>query len=319
MNPSVDRRNVVIGLSALVSGCNHSPAPTGSQERASEGRPILSESVHCGVASADGRYQATVRLCRYPAAGIAWQWAHVLLDGTFYSFTVHDAECAPAPVSDGEGGARFADAANAFVFERAGPGNRLTGARAHVRCGLRKSASAIHGDGPHTADIRLDFVPAVRHAGLLPGRIEVFGTGNARMTIDGRPVTFSGPAQYHEQVQTDPRFTVPFAYGTLWAGDAGMTLLLTPNGSGGYLAASTHTLDVTGLKVAAPANLRRVDLEYADGTRTRFEARVRADYAIPVYGRNWRGAMVRADFGGRQWVGHINDFRPDEVPYAKLL
>lgn len=88
MSGDIDRRDLVVGLSSLMAGCVHSPAPSASPALAAEGQPIPSESVHCGVASADGRFQATVRLCRYPAAGIAWQWAHLLLDGEFYSFTM---------------------------------------------------------------------------------------------------------------------------------------------------------------------------------------------------------------------------------------
>lgn len=142
--------------------------------------------------------------------------------------------------------------------------------------------------------------------------------GHARVTVDGRTIRFSGPAQYHEQFQTDPRFTVPFSYTTLWAGDAGMTLLLVPGDSGGYLVTSNRTREVSAVEVSAPGGSRAVALLDADGARKAFDARIRAEYAIHVYGHNWRGAMVSAAFGGRQWLGHINDFRPEDMPYAGL-
>jgi hypothetical protein len=313
--PLLSRRQTLIGLTGSLAGCVGFPRWPSMPELAGEGRSILSQSVQCGVASSDGRFQATVRLCRYPEAGIAWQWAHLLLDGELYAFTRHDARCRPGTGIEAVAGTPIADADNDFVFERLDPEPRARAVEVRARCGLRKSAAALHGFGPHSGDIRLNFQPLLRYAGLLPDRTEVFGRGSAKITIAGRSFAFDGQAQYHEQVQTIPRFVVPFGYATLWAGDAGMTLLITPRGSGGYLVTLERSTDMANIAISAPDEARAITLIDTAGTKLAFVARVRSEYAIPVYGHTWRGAMVSAEFADRRWVGHINDFRPTEVPY----
>jgi hypothetical protein len=94
-----------------------------------------------------------------------------------------------------------------------------------------------------------------------------------------------------------------------------MTLLITPRGSGGYLVTLERSTDMANIAISAPDEARAITLIDTAGTKLAFVARVRSEYAIPVYGHTWRGAMVSAEFADRRWVGHINDFRPTEVPY----
>jgi hypothetical protein len=285
-------------------------------ERAEEGVATPSESVHCGVASADGAQQVTLRLCRYPEAGLAWLWAHCLLDGNVYSFTDHAVPCAPDAAADSSSMVRFADAQDMFVFRRQGERVSPVAAAVAGRCGLRHGGEARHGAGPLKARIEVSFRTQARYSGLLPGRTEVFGPGRAEVNIAGRQWTFEGPAQFHEQRQTEPRFTVPFAYGTFWSGDAGMTLLLTPQGQGGYMVTPAGTRELNAVAMPPSGGSRQLELGFADGERTAFSVSERGHYAIPVYGRSWRGAMIQADAFGRRWYGHLNDFRGEDVPYA---
>ena len=46
-------------------------------------------------------------------------------------------------------------------------------------------------------------------------------------------------------------------------------------------------------------------------------ASVVESYTIPLVGNRWRGHMVRAQLGGREFMGHINDYIIGAgVPYS---
>lgn len=277
----------------------------------------LSESVHSGVSSQDGAQRLTMRLCRYPALGLSWLWIHARIENVFYSFVDHLAPCTNEPVNVEANSVRYADAGSALVFHREGRAGAPTAAGAEGVCRALASATSRFGaqDTPLAARIR--FSPERLYAGLNRGRTEVFGRGEADIELGGRTYRFSGPAQFHEQGQTQPRFTAPFCYATLWGDGAASTLLISRGRREGYLLEGDRTVNVTSVSIAPRAPRRALVVSLADGRRLEGEAVVRQAYTIPITGQIWRGHMVDVELGGRTYRGHVNDFDiADGVPYT---
>jgi hypothetical protein len=275
-----------------------------------------SESVHSGVASEDGEQRLTVRLCRYPELGLAWVWVHARVGGEFYSFVDHMAPCGTDATPDGETFARYRDTAGSLVFERLGAVNRPAEASIVGKVRARKSATSAFGAGEHDVAVRIRFTPARLYSGLNAGRTEVFGKSTAKVTIDGKEHVISGPAQFHEQRQTNPRFTAPFCYMSLWGDGAASTMLIAPKRRDGYLLEGDKSTEVETMTIDPPAPRRAMHVQLADGRKLEGEARVVQAYTIPLVGNTWRGHMVDVELGGKTYRGHVNDYIiGDGVPY----
>lgn len=276
----------------------------------------LSESVHSGVSSDDGEQRLTMRLCRYPELGVAWLWVHARIDGEFYSFVNHMAPSGTdASKVDGDD-VRYSDAAGSLAFERRGKVSAPTSCTVSGRCKAHRSATSTFGDGAHPLEARIAFTPQRLYSGLNRGRTEVFGRGTASVTVGGRSHEFAGPAQFHEQGQTNPRFTAAFCYMTLWGDGAASTMLITANRREGYLLEGDKATEVASVFIDPPAPRREMRVALADGRRLEGEAVVKQAYTLPIVGNTWRGHMMNVELGGRTYRGHINDYLiNDGVPY----
>ena len=40
-----------------------------------------------------------------------------------------------------------------------------------------------------------------------------------------------------------------------------------------------------------------------------------ASYDVPIFGRMWNGAIVRAEVDGRSLIGMFNDWRPEDSTF----
>jgi hypothetical protein len=179
-----------------------------------------------------------------------------------------------------------------------------------------RTATSRLGAGDHDLSFDIAFTPARLYSGLNRGRTEVFGKSRASVIVDGERFEIEGPAQFHEQRQTAPRFTRPFAYITLWGKNAASTLLVTAARRDGYVLQGDTATDVEHVRLDPPGARRTFAARLKDGRTLEGEAEVVQAYSIPIVGQSWKGHMVRAELGGQQLMGHMNDFLSDQVPYG---
>jgi hypothetical protein len=314
--PTLTRRSVLIApLAAGIAACSSTPQGRPA-DHAFQNLETLSESVHSGVASRDGQYRLTVRLCRYPDLGLSWIWIHARTPAGFFSYVDHLAPCGKAPIAADRDAARYADAADRIVFQRTGPVTMPVSVTVTGHGLAHRTNQSRFGDGAHPLEFSIRFSPERLYAGLLPGRTEVFGHTQANIIINGESFDIEGPAQFHEQRQTTPRFTQAFSYGTLWGETVDATCLLTAKRQEGYLLGDGDPQDIHGISLGRPADLRTLAVRVASGDWLAGEVRQVQGYTIPIIGQLWQGHMVNVDLGGRQYFGHVNDFMPAGVPYA---
>ncbi len=320
----MDRRTVMAGLAAVpLSGPLWGTRPAsaaGDCTEAVRGKALYSESVHTGAASMDGRYGINTRLCRYPEIGLAWIWVHAYTPDGFWAYTDHCAPCGPARTAVAGDEVRYAASKPALLsYMRSGPAADPRSASCSARVMARASREARHGPGDVTLDIESAFQPRLGFAGLLEGRTEIFGWSSVALTIGGQRISFEGPAQFHEQVQTEARFTIPFTYATLWGARTASTLVVSPEGSGGYILRGRGTDDVSLFErfaITPPAPERRLILTRPDGSTRELIAHRRQSYGIPALGEPWYGTMTTIDLDGEILYGNINDYIPGRMPYA---
>jgi hypothetical protein len=152
------------------------------------------------------------------------------------------------------------------------------------------------------------FSPRAGFSGLLPGRSESFGRARFACTIDRRTVEFEGPAQFHEQPQTAPRFTTPFAFASLWSPEACGTFLASPGGSGGYMIERGAVKRAAAVHATLAPEALALDIGL-DGARARLPFELVRGYRVPIYGREWRGRFVRSRYGEHALVGFFNSWQ----------
>ncbi len=277
----------------------------------------LSESVHSGVSSDDGQLRLTMRLCRYPELGLAWIWMHARTPDGFFSYVDHLAPCGHHKTATENENAFYNDWAAQLTFERLGRVDNPTQVTIRGACFAQRSPVSAFGRGDKLLTTNVRFTPERLYSGLNRGRTEVFGRAEATVTIDGKATQIEGPAQFHEQGQTNPRFTAPFCYMTLWGSGAASTMLIAPNRRDGYLLEGDRTTEVEDVTVDPPAARRALRVKLADGRTLEGEASVVQAYTIPLVGRTWRGHMMNVTLGDREYRGHINDYIIGAgVPYA---
>lgn len=291
------RRFVLSSLACSLASCTM----TTSSFRPAEGEDIYSESVQVSLADPSGRNFLSVRLCQYPDANIAWIWAAVFVDGRFWKYQNNAAHWSGTPSVSPEG--RHAE----YLADTG------TTRIQYIREGSRLSPA--HGKmvftSPEEGGISLEvaFDPAGQFAGLIPGRTEVFGRATAMVRLGGQDVSFAGPGQWHEQQQTDPRFTTPFVYASLWGDGVYSTLLQTPEGSGGYLIRNGRVDLFSAAAFGPPAFEREVRLTGRDGPGAELRLEEVKSYYLDIYGKRWRGAFVKSDFLGTRVCGFANTWQ----------
>lgn len=302
-------------LSTLAAGACVTPRGGAPMDARFGNLETQSDSVHSGVSSEDGSKRLTVRLCHYPELGLAWVWIHARTPEGFFSYVDH---VSPAQlVSDQAFGRTYRDDARTLEFMRMGEKERPRGATITGSCLARKSPTSMFGSGENRVNLSVEFSPERSYSGLNAGRTEVFGRARAVVTIDVRRTEIEGPAQFHEQGQTNPRFTAPFCYMTLWGDGAASTMLITARRRDGYLLEGNGSSEVTDVIIDPPAMQRKLKVTLADGRALAGEAVVVQAYTIPIVGTTWRGHMVNVELGGRSYRGHINDFIiGDGVPHG---
>jgi hypothetical protein len=312
------RRTVLAGAVASLgitglSGCMAGRAEMLRPREANlppKGTATLSQSVMLSGADTTGTHFAAIRACQYPETGVTWLWAMVHSPDGFYQFAANNVPWDGPALTELE----------ALEAEYRATLGRKTYAK-YKRIGALKAPklvtleAAFDSDGQWGADrghvtVRAEFKPNSGFAGLLTGRTEAFGRAQFAVTIAGKPISFDGPAQFHEQSQTSARFVEPFAFASLWSADLFSTLLDVPPNSGGYvieagqareLKRAAFTLDSNGARTVT-ASL----LDNGKPVDAAFEV-IRA-YGLPLYGDTWRGRFVRGTLLGRPVVGMLNSW-----------
>lgn len=279
--------------------------------------PVWSESVALFVTSADAADAVSLRLCRYPSAGTAWLWAHVFTADNAWSYNVDHLPCDDT-VTDVEA-ADVTYALEGAAFTRDGSREAPTGGTAVVAVNAHIGTDAPDAEGSTPVRIEGTFTPSGSAGGILPGRSELLGTAEATVHVGDRTFAVAGPAQFHEQHQTNPRFVVPFTYATLRGPSLSAVALVAPRRSGGFalhheagsaevqaVAFSTATIDAPADGAATHA----IELIGAEpGDTVRGEAHIVHNFTIPLYGRPWWGTLVTAELGGHHVSGSVNRWR----------
>lgn len=295
----------VAAFGALAAGCATPDAPLA-------GRSVYSESVMFSGADAEGRHFAAVRICTYPEAGVAWLWCMLLTPDGFWQYASNSVRApdvqpkANEPVVAAYGA--FPTPRTSAIIKREGP------LKSPLRAELQTSFESMPRLGeaglpvmPGKASILASFTPAAGYGGLMPGRTESFGRAHFHCTGGGLSAVFEGPAQFHEQPQTEPRFTTPFAFASLWSDDLYATMLQTPQGSGGYVIEGRQPRQVRAVSADLGADLA---LRFEDaGAAAHLPLEAARRYRVPVYDGMWQGRFVRGRFGARTVVGFLNSWR----------
>jgi hypothetical protein len=266
-----------------------------------QGLETPSESVMLSMTDVGAGVHFTARLCRYPAHGVAWLWTHVQTPDGFFEFVDHAAACGGDATPEGVR-VSYADAAGVLTFARDGATETPQRATLAARVSLGTGGS-LAGD--------FSFTPTLMRAGLLPGRVEAFGAVEGELRINGRTMQLRGNGQFHEQRQTEARFTTPFAFATLWGEDVGVTMLQIPGDSGGYILRTGQAARPGRVQFSTPGEPRLLRIDFGPDDFLEGRAIAVRRYTISLYGQAWRGAFVTAELGGHVLHGSVNDWRPD--------
>lgn len=277
-----------------------------------------SEAVYLDVVSSDGTEAVIVRLCRYPADGIAWLWAHVFEQGRVCAFTQHDLRCDVRATPIDADRVRYpieGDHGRA-VFEREGPVAAPRLAKLHGDFEMHDSRHAPHGGGPILAEIDARFSPLGASVSNLPGRSESLGTVEAEVRLGTRAWRIRGGGQLHEQVQSMPRFEEPFVYGTL-RGAASCVFVRGMRGARGFWIDSGRQVTIDRVELSPPGSARTIVLHCEDGLREGV-LRTTYDYTIPIDARRRPGTIVVGEVSGVAVSGCVNDYLVDRIDYERI-
>lgn len=276
-------------------------------------QPIRSESVVITLCSADAATGLVARLCRYPAAGVAWAWLHGWLpDGTTFGYVDDTLPCDGAVTdtdADDLGYALVTDAAS-MTLARTGSRETPASARLSAVVPAHPTDSAPLGPGPRTVEVTASLDLGTAAGSTLPGRSEVHGEGSASVVVDGVAHQLAGAGQWHEQHQDVPRFRVPFTYAMLAGNGCGAVLLGGPRGSGGFVRIGDDTRQVTAFALGEPGPTRSLELTFAGGDSVATAVTTAHRYTLPLYRKPWNGSRVTVDIAGHRLAGSLNWFTP---------
>jgi hypothetical protein len=280
---------------------------------------MLSEAAYLDVVTPDARRGATVRLCRHPQEGYAWLWGHVFLDGRIYAFTQHDAPCDAAitPVDSHHVVYRSEGGWSRLTVERNGALNALRGVMANGVYSMHDLRHAPLGPGPLTVSIEASFLPATTAVSNLAGRSEVLGDVHARIAIGQHAFELVGGGQYHEQVQTEPRFTTPFTYGTLRGERAGIVFIRGARGARGHWIERDASMPIDRIELAPPGSTRAIRL-YGNQRLREGVLKTTYDYTIAIGDGVRFGTLVKGEIDGVALSGCVNDYLVDELRYERI-
>lgn len=280
---------------------------------------MRSEAAYLDVVTTDADRGLVVRLCRHPQEGYAWLWGHVFLDGRVYAFTQHDVACTAAitPVEGRDATYRSEGGWSSLVIARDGPLDAIRAARADGTFAMHESRHAPHGPGPIVATIEATFVPSVAAVSNLPGRNEVIGDVRARVSLGRHDFEMTGRGQFHEQVQSEPRFTTPFVYGTLRGDGCACVFIRLARGARGHWIEGGRSHPVARVEISPPGARRAFVLHTSAGLRTGV-LETRYDYSVPVAATHRPGTLVQGEISGRTLSGCVNDFLMDRLEYDRI-
>lgn len=260
----------------------------------------FSESVLLTAIAEDARTGVFARLCRYPDAGVAWVWVHVVAEGRSWTFVDDDAPCGPDHLDLD---------ADEIVYD-AGPAVDAVWRRSGTRQAPVEASLDLALGGAVDAQVHIAFAPGHASGGSLPGRTEVLGRSTVQATVDGRTIAFDGVGQWHEQEQSAPRFLVPFTYLSLAGDDLALLGLIGPRASGGFLRGAGTDALLRRISIEPTAAGFAVKAEIDGGDTIRGDVEVGHAYTLPVYGRPWSGTFVTAEVAGRRLAGFVNRWDP---------
>lgn len=299
----LSRRNLLLsaGAAALTAACASGAGSVATPSGGLEGRVIYTESVQMSGGAPNGSSVFSIRLCQYPEIGVAWVWASVMTPEGNFLFADNE-----IPWSG-----QAADAANATDVHYAASAGDMT-----IRFSRTGKHGAIDGGtlefekgGEGGFRVSAKFTRSDGYVGLLDGRSEMFGTVEAVIEAGGETRTISAPGQWHEQPQTEPRFTVPFVYSSLWGKGISGTLLQSPEGSGAYALRPGKAPEIFSKAGFSPPGAERtVELVGEDGTTHTLHLEQRHLYTLEIYGKTWIGTFVHGSYMDQPVVGFINNW-----------
>jgi hypothetical protein len=312
-----DRRAVVAGLSGL--GLAPAALARADDRPQVDGKTSWSESIMVVYLSDDLKTGISYRICRFPDLNDTWVWCNVIAEGRMYSYTAQYLPCGTHHNAPTDNAAVY-DATGALgSISRFGTSAALQKVTFSFRGGAFAGTDPHEGAGPVPIAVEGVFHPEHLHAQMQPSRFERIGRTEARLTIAGKSYAISGVCKQHEQTQMAPRFLQAFTYCDVWNEGASLLGLLTQRASGGDFQVGDQSRKIARFEVAKPDAKRKVAIILADGTRFDAVAEESLTFAIPIYDRVWRGAMVAITVDGQRMVGTLNDWRADLQPYATDL
>jgi hypothetical protein len=176
---------------------------------------------------------------------------------------------------------------------------------------------APHGDGRYGCTIEASFRAAADAVSNRAGRSEVLGVTTFTIDVGGNSHNFNGRGQFHEQIQSDPRFTLPFSYLTLRGPDLGLIAIRGPRGARGHLLRAEALTEIARIELTPPGSSRSVALHGADGSVTGGRLETTCDYSIPVFDGYRPGTLVAGEIGGVPVSGCVNDFLVDQLRFDR--
>jgi len=290
------------------------------KEMQQKGLETPSEAVYLDCVTDSGDAAFIARLCRYPRPGFAWVWGHLFVDNHVYAFTDHELPCDDLETNlDQDPTAYQLSWPNGVVaMHRSGPRHSPLACNLEGRFMVRDSAHPAHGDGPLECQVSATFRASSGAISNRAGRSEVLGTASITARLGDREFSFNGRSQFHEQVQTDPRFTAPFSYLTLRGADLGVIAIRGSRGARGHLLGRNEVIEIDRIELTPPGSVRELGLHGRDGS---FFAggrlRTTYDYSVPVFDGYRPGTLVTGELAGATVSGCINDFLLDRLHFDR--
>lgn len=273
-----------------------------------------SEAVYLDGVTADGTTGFIARICRFPAEGLAWNWLHIFHHGHVHSFTSHEVPCGGEAVDETADDVLY----QSGEFEIRRRGDRLAPRGSLIATAMLHSGDANpHGDGALLATIAAHFEPALDAVQTRAGRSEVLGVTEARITLGDAELEFRARGQFHEQVQTEPRFDKPFSYGSLRGDNAGCIFIRGVRGATGTLTVDGNAHVIRALRLSAPAVVRQIEID-TDAGSFAGQAVATYRYEIPIFHLSRPGSIVTLQLGDHEMSGCINDLVMGDLIFDTL-
>jgi hypothetical protein len=275
-----------------------------------------SESLMLLHFDAEVRNGISVRVSRYPELNCTWVWCHVLLDGNMYAYTERRLPCSDTRNLGTAATGEYDSKGAGVAFSRSGPVDQMREIRLSANVLSRQSSEGRDGPGDTPLSVHAVFRPEKLKSNPPPGRSEWTGYAEIDLVVGKRRINLKGVAKAHEQTQTAPRFDVPFTYAMMWSPTASFIANSSAKKRYGNFEADGIPHAVKDFRPARPDRERRFSALLDDGRTLHGLASRVAAYDVPVFDRVWNGNVVKVDVDGRQMVGMLNDWRPQDQAFA---